>query len=207
VREISLHILDILQNSVEAGASRVDLTIDEDLQADRLTIAVKDNGRGMDAAQVARVTDPFYTTRTTRHVGLGLPLLAGAADRCGGSLKIESVPGAGTLVTTVFQHSHIDRAPLGNIQGTLMAFILGHDAQGGPELSYRHRVGNVQFELNTAELRTELDGIPLSHPQVRGWLEGFIAEGEAEVFEGLTSGHAVADRKVGGTRNAEDQVD
>jgi hypothetical protein len=191
VREISLHILDILQNSVEAGASRIELTIDEDLLADILAITVADDGRGMDVATVQKVTDPFYTTRKTRHVGLGVPLLASAAEHCGGRLCIESQPGVGTTLTATFRHSHIDRAPLGNMVDTLLAFIL---AQPGPlqrsiELMYRHRVDDRAFELDTAAIRQELEGVPFSHPDVRNWLREYIAEGEIELYKPVTADH------------------
>jgi len=178
VRELSLHILDALQNSLEAGASKVTLTIEEDLRADRLTITVTDNGRGMDAETVQKALDPFFTTRQTRHVGLGLPLFAAAAQRCNGELTIESEPGRGTRVRATFQHSHIDRAPLGDMRSTLLSFLLS----GRPvDLHYVHRVDGHQFEFDTAEMRAELGEVPLSHPAVREWLSEFIAEGEREL--------------------------
>jgi hypothetical protein len=175
VRELSLHILDVLQNSLEAGASKVTLTIEEDLMADRLTITVTDNGRGMDADTVTKVLDPFFTTRTTRHVGLGLPLFAAAARRCNGDLVVESELGKGTTVRATFQHSHIDRAPLGDIRNTILSFLL---AARPVDLHYVHRVNDRQFEFDTADIRAELGNVPLSHPAVRDWLSEFIAEGE-----------------------------
>ena len=178
MREISLHILDVLQNSLEAGASKVTLTIEEDLRADRLTITVTDNGRGMDADTVTKVLDPFFTTRTTRHVGLGLPLFAAAARRCNGDLMVESEPGKGTTVRATFQHSHIDRAPLGDIRNTILSFLL---AARPVDLHYIHRVNDRQFEFDTADLRAELGNVPLSYPAVRDWLSEFIAEGEQEI--------------------------
>ncbi len=189
MRELSLHILDILQNSVEAGASHIELTIDEDLAADTLVITVTDNGRGMDAATVRKVTDPFYTTRKTRHVGLGIPLFAGAAEHCDGALTLTSEPGVGTTLTATFRHSHIDRAPLGNMVDTLLAFIL---AQPNPpqqpiELKYRHCVDDRMFELDTAAVRRELEGVPFSHPEVRDWLREYIAEGEIELTPPFTA--------------------
>lgn len=191
MREISLHILDILQNSVEAGASHVELTIDEDLPADTLTITVTDDGRGMDAATMQKVTDPFYTTRKTRHVGLGVPLLASAAEHCDGRLTIESEPGVGTTLTATFRHSHIDRAPLGNMVDTLLAFVLAqpNPPQRPVELTYRHRVDGRAFELDTAAIRRELEGVPFSHPEVRGWLHEYIAEGEIELYKPVTAEH------------------
>lgn len=178
MRELSLHILDVLENSLEAGASRITLTIEEDLAADRLTITITDDGRGMDADTVTKVLDPFFTTRTTRHVGLGLPLFAAAARRCNGDLTIKSEPGKGTTVRATFQHSHIDRAPLGDIRNTILSFLL---AARPVDLHYIHRVNERQFEFDTADIRTELGDVPLSHPAVRDWLSEFIAEGEQEI--------------------------
>jgi anti-sigma regulatory factor (Ser/Thr protein kinase) len=180
--ELALHVLDILQNTVEAAATSVALTIDEDIPADTLTITVTDNGRGMDAATVARVTDPFYTTRTTRHVGLGLPLYAMAAEQAGGRLVIRSQPGIGTTVEAIFQLGHPDRQPLGHMADTLLAFLLSERA---PELHYEHRSrrsslpdGDRVFEFNTADIRAELGDVPMTHPAVVGWLAEFLEEGE-----------------------------
>jgi hypothetical protein len=209
MRELSLHILDILQNSVEAGATRVALSIVEDLAADLLTIEVRDNGRGIPPDKLPHVFDPFYTSRKTRHVGLGLPLLKAAAERCDGDAILVSAVGAGTTVTATFRHSHLDRAPLGDMTGTLLSFVLG----GACELGYVHRVarGNKEtgkqgddggrlvdweirrdskvcrdqdlqeFTFDTAEIRAELGDVPLAHPEVRDWLRQFIAEGEASL--------------------------
>lgn len=183
MRELSLHILDALENSVEAGATRLELLIKEDLKNDVLEIVIRDNGRGMSKEFVEQVLNPFVTTRTTRHVGLGLPLFAAAARRCNGDLRIESEPGVGTTVTATFQHSHIDRAPLGDIAGTLLAIVL---SDRPVDILYRHeclvpgprgRVKRRIFELDTAQVRRELDGVPLSYPAVREWLETVLREG------------------------------
>jgi hypothetical protein len=174
MRELSMHILDVLENSLAAGATRVELIIAEDLSTDRLNITIRDNGRGMSAEQLARVFDPFYTTRRTRHVGLGLPLFQAAARRCAGDVTLESEPGVGTTLCATFQHSHIDRAPLGDITGTLVVFLLG----GTCDLVYRHRVGEREFAFDTAEIRAELGDVPLSHPDVRRWMQEYIAAGE-----------------------------
>jgi hypothetical protein len=175
MRELSLHILDALENSREAGATLVELTIVEDLVTDRLAITIRDNGCGMDAETLARVTDPFYTTRKTRHVGLGIPLFQAAAQRCNGGLAITSQAKQGTTLEATFQHSHIDRAPLGDLTGTLLSFVLG----GSCDLSYLHRMNQTEFAFNTEEIRAELGNVPLSHPAVREWLRDFIADGEA----------------------------
>ena len=178
MRELSLHILDVVQNSIEAGATLIRVVIDEDLAEDRLTITVQDNGRGMSKDQLARVFDPFYTTRSTRHVGLGIPLFQAAAERCNGNLTVTSQVGAGTTLQATFQHSHLDRAPLGDIEGTLLVIILS----GSSGVHYVHRVNGRGFEFNTADIRAELGEVPLTHPAVRQWLRQFIAEGERELM-------------------------
>jgi anti-sigma regulatory factor (Ser/Thr protein kinase) len=178
VRELSLHVLDILQNAVEAGASRVSLEIAEDTVADRLTITIRDNGRGMDAATLARAANPFYTSRTTRHVGLGLPLWSAAAERAGGQMTIESQPGAGTTVTAGFRLSHPDRQPLGDIAGTLLAFVL---AERPVDLQYVHHSATGEFAFDTAQIRAALEDMPITHPAVRHWLAEYLTEGEASV--------------------------
>jgi anti-sigma regulatory factor (Ser/Thr protein kinase) len=178
VRELSLHILDALQNSVEAGATRIQLRIEESLRDDILQITIVDNGRGMNEDLKEKVLDPFVTTRTTRHVGLGLPLFAAAAERCNGGLRINSRPGVGTTVVVTFQHSHIDRAPLGDMTATVMAVIL---SEHSVDIHYKHTVDGRTFELDTAEVRRELAEVPLSHPLVREWLASALYEGLASL--------------------------
>lgn len=172
--ELSLHILDVLQNSIEAGAKRVELCIDEDQREDTLRITVRDNGRGMSREMSKRALDPFFTTRTTRHVGLGLPLFAAAAQRCNGDLSIDSTLGVGTTVTATFQLSHIDRAPLGDLASTLLAVMLSNQSV---DLGYTHRVDGRLFELDTEEIRDALGEVPLFHPRVREWLKATLEEG------------------------------
>lgn len=183
MRELALHILDLLQNTVEAGASRVTLRVEEDVTADRLRISVADNGRGMDAETARRAADPFFTTRTTRHVGLGLPLLAAAAERAGGALAIQSQPGAGTVVDACFRFSHPDRQPLGDLASTLLAFLSGRDA---PDLEYNHCRRDAEgrtesFQFASAEIRQILGSLLMTHPIVQRWLAEFLAEGESTV--------------------------
>ena len=180
MRELALHILDMVENSIEAGACYVALTIDEHPETDTLTIVVQDDGRGMDTTTVQQVRDPFYTTRTTRHVGLGIPLFAAAAERCAGGLEIESELGKGTKVTATFQHTHIDRAPLGDLPSTLMCILMRGTCF---DLHYEHHVGRRAFVLDTSEIKSTLEDIPLSHPEVRKWLGEYIAQGEQELKE------------------------
>jgi hypothetical protein len=180
MRELALHILDLLQNTIEAGATQVQLRIEEDLEADRLLIRVQDNGRGMDSDTAQRALDPFFTTRTTRHVGLGLPLLAAAARRCEGDLMLESVPEEGTTVTASFRHSHLDRAPLGAVAPTLLAFLLSGDGRR-PQLHFQHQVDDRSFSLDTAAIEAEVGEVPLSYPPLRDWLYDYINEAEAQL--------------------------
>lgn len=179
MRELSLHILDILENAVEAGASRIKIRIDEEIEPDRMVIEISDNGHGMDKDNAARVLDPFYTTRETRHVGLGLPLLSEAARRCEGGLSFDSKQGKGTKVSAVFRRSHIDRAPLGDVPAALLAILL---SERSIDVEYSHRIGQREFRFNSSEIRAELGDVPLSHPKVREWLLRFLREGEKDLL-------------------------
>ncbi|MBN1561568.1 ATP-binding protein [candidate division KSB1 bacterium] len=125
MRELALNILDIVMNSVEAGASRIIVAIDERASANRLCVRIRDNGRGMNEEMVQRVLDPFVTTRTTRSVGMGLSMLRQIARQCGGDLTIRSQPGRGTLVTTMFQLDSLNRPPIGDMAESIVNLILG----------------------------------------------------------------------------------
>lgn len=171
MRELSMHILDLAQNSIAAGANRIDIEVEADSGADTLSISISDNGRGMEPELLATVTDPFTTTRTTRRVGLGIPMVAEAARACGGSFEIDSKPGQGTSLRAVFGLSHIDRAPLGDIAATLVALIAAN-----PELSLRyvHTVDGESFVLDTDEIKAQLDGVPINELAVLSWLAEYI---------------------------------
>lgn len=174
MRELSDHVMDIVQNSVSAGATRILISISEDSAADRLTVAVEDNGGGMTAAQAARVTDPFYTTRTTRTVGLGIPLFQMAAEMTGGRFRVTSEPGAGTKVTAEFVFSHVDMVPLGDIDSTVRLLIA---CNPGLDFVFCHRKNQKEFTLDTRELRKALGGeVPLSDPEVQSWIRESLAE-------------------------------
>ncbi len=174
MEDLALHILDIAQNSIEAGASRIEIEISEDLQDDLLTILVRDNGRGMDPETVAKATDPFFTTRTTRRVGMGLSLLAAATRAAGGSLSIDTKPGMGTAIRATFGHGHMDRAPLGDIETTLMVLLA---AQPGKDIRFRHRAGDSFYELDSGDFRAA--DIDLSSPVGLAILREAIRKGEA----------------------------
>ncbi len=124
MREIALHLLDIAENSVAAHATEISISVCEDLLNDRLTAVVLDNGKGMDAETARSVVDPFVTSRTTRKVGLGIPLFKAAAEMCSGGLEISSEPGKGTRLSVEFQRSHIDRMPLGDLSGTVLTLVV-----------------------------------------------------------------------------------
>ena len=171
-----------MENAVEAGATRIDILIDEDTEADRMWIEVADNGRGMTKEMAKAVLHPFVTTRKTRHVGLGLPLLAAAARRCAGDLTIESEVARGTRITATFRHSHVDRAPLGDMPTALMAILL---SERPVDVRFTHKVDGEEFQFDSAEIRRELEDVPLAHPKVRPWLLEALNEGEASLRTNL----------------------
>ncbi len=163
MKELSLHILDIMENSLAAGAGLVELTVDENPAQDRLTITVRDDGRGMTPAQVARLEDPFFTSRTTRRVGLGIPLYKQTAQQTGGDVSVESAPGEGTLVTAWFTLSHLDLPPMGDLPSTVAMTAASHP---GVRIVFTFRHAGNEWSLDTRELAGALGDIPLSDPQV-----------------------------------------
>ena len=178
MRELSLHLLDIAENSVAAGARNIVLRVREDLDSDRLLLSVQDDGKGMAAETAVKIVDPFVTSRTTRKVGLGLPLLKEAAEFCNGFLHIDSTLGKGTLIEVAFQHSHIDRMPLGDLASTIITLLIS-----APEIHwlFEYQVNQECFILDDAPIKQELDGIPLSDPLVLGYLREMINQGVARM--------------------------
>jgi hypothetical protein len=170
--------LDIVENSLAAGCRRVEIRVEEDIPADRMVIEIIDDGCGMDEERMRRALDPFFTTKRVRRVGLGLPLLDEACRMCNGEMRIESSPGKGTRVRAAFQHSHIDRKPLGNLRDTLITLMTGHPQL---DLLYEHRKGGKTFSLDTREIRADLGEIPLDAPQVVSALRKLIQSGLAEL--------------------------
>lgn len=181
MRDLALHILDLVQNSVEAGADSVWLSVIEDHSLDLLTIRVVDNGRGMNEETCQRVSDPFYTTRSTRRVGLGLPLIQMSTSQCDGQLVITSTLGQGTTVEASWRLSHLDRPPLGDLTATLKSLIVGNSEI---DLNYTHKVGRNSFSLSVRELRDTLDGIPFTQPDVLVWLDEYLNSNERLVYGG-----------------------
>jgi len=173
MEELSLHILDIVENSIAAGAGHVEIRIREDRQEDLLRIDIVDDGRGMNGATLAKAADPFFTTRTTRRVGLGLSIFEQAARAAGGDFMIEASAGAGTKVTGTFRLSHIDRQPLGDMRGTLLSLIVGNPQV---EFSYIHQADGREVSFTSREVKAQLADIPINSPEgiaaVRKSLEG-----------------------------------
>ncbi len=178
MEELSLNILDVAENSVSAGASLVEIEITEDTKANTLGIIIADDGCGMTKEQVAQVCDPFYTARTTRKVGLGVPFFKMAAELSGGSFIINSVPGLGTEVRAVFQLNHIDRMPLGDMTATMLTLI-----QGSPEIDfmYTHSIDKKTMVMDTRVFRAILEGVPLSEPEVLAFIRNFMEENMAAI--------------------------
>lgn len=184
MRELSLNVMDIAQNSIRAGASLTTIRIDESVPGDTLAITVTDNGCGMSQEQVKSVIDPFFTTRTTRKVGLGVPLFKMEAEMTGGTFTIDSTLGVGTSLTAVFKPSHVDMIPLGDISSVMHLLITCN-----PEIDFlyirtRIRADGTEKEvsLDTRELREQLGEIPFSEPAVSEWIRDYIAEMEGELL-------------------------
>ena len=180
--ELSLHILDIAENSTRANASFIEIDVTIKPNEDMLSITIVDNGCGMNAEQLAQVTDPFFTTRTTRKIGLGIPFFKQAAESTLGSFSITSILGKGTTVNAVFGYSHIDRMPLGDLNSTIHTLLLMH-----PECDflYRYRVNEKMFTLDTREFKEILQGIPFHTPEVSAYIKEYLQENETEINQGI----------------------
>lgn len=182
MKELSLHILDIAQNSIRAGASLIEIKIEEDTVKDKLVISVKDNGKGMDAQTVEKVKDPFFTTRSTRKIGLGIPLLLAAAKRCDGSFNINSAPKQGTEITAVFKYSHIDRAPIGNIEDTITSLVSCNE---NVDFIYTHSFNGSIFTFDTREIKGILKEVPITSIDVIQWIKEYIKSGIKSLHGGV----------------------
>lgn len=179
--EISLHILDVVQNSIKAGASFVQISVFVRTREDRLEIWIEDNGDGMSKEEAEKAEDPFYTTRTTRPVGLGLPFFKMAAQSTGGDFSIESGKGRGTCVKAGFVISHIDRMPMGDLNGTIEVLI-----QFNPKTDFLflYEFNGKQFSLDTRQIKEVLEGVPLNHPDVLEYIREYLIENKQETDGG-----------------------
>jgi anti-sigma regulatory factor (Ser/Thr protein kinase) len=174
VKEISLHILDVVQNSIEAGATRVSIEVIVAPQKDLLSVVIADNGRGMSSDLASKVTDPFVTTRTSRRVGLGLPLFAATARQSGGDLKVTSSEGEGTRVLATFGLRNIDRPPLGDMATTLACLLVANPLL---DLDYRHGSEGREFAFSATGLRRKFEGVSLSSPAAYSLIREHIEAG------------------------------
>ncbi|TAN42163.1 MAG: ATP-binding protein [Nitrospirae bacterium] len=180
MEDLSLHILDVAENSIDAGAGLIVIALSENDKEDSFSIRITDDGKGMDEEMIKKVLDPFFTTKTVRRFGLGIPLLEQSCRESGGGLSIESAEGKGTAITAEFRKGHIDRKPLGDMGATMMTLIGGH-----PEIDFELRYeknGDTDFILSTRELRMELDGVPLNEPAVLKYIKENVNEALQEVY-------------------------
>ncbi len=173
MRELSLNILDIAQNSIAAGASLTEIVVREDTEKKTLLIGIYDNGKGMTPQQVENVKDPFFTTRTTRKVGMGIPLFKMAAEQTGGSFNISSQVGVGTRVEAVFKTDSIDFTPLGDMESTISTIVSMNEDK---DFLYIRSIDEKEFSFSSKEIKQILDGVPLSEPSIIMWIEGHIKE-------------------------------
>lgn len=161
MEDLSLHILDIVENSIAAEADSIEISIVEDKKMDLLSVEITDNGTGMDEEMIQKAFDPFFTTKTTRRFGLGLSLLSEAAKAANGELSIQSKKGKGTKIKAKFQHSHIDRKPLGDIGQTLITLIIGNPEV---DLTYIHKKNGHNYYLDTRKIKAFLKRQPINSP-------------------------------------------
>ena len=179
MKELSLHILDIVQNSIKANATFIEVIIEESTKENTLKIIIKDNGCGMDEETVKNVANPFFTTRTTRKVGLGIPLLHEATKRSNGSFRIDSQIGVGTTIYCSFERNNIDRAPLGDMSGTIMTII---NSLINNDFKYTHILDDKSFELSTLNIKEVLEVDNLNSSEILLWIKEFVDEKTNELY-------------------------
>ena len=180
MRELSLNVLDIAQNSISADASLIEIEIAENTADHDLLISICDNGRGMTKEQVENVRDPFFTTRTTRKVGMGIPLFKFAAEMTGGSLEIESEVGVGTKVRAYFKTNHLDFTPVGDMTSTIISLVTMNLHM---DFLYRRKVDDKEFAVDTRQLKEILGDVPLNEPSIALWITQYINENTKQLLE------------------------
>lgn len=177
MKELSLHILDIAQNSLKANASKIEIQIIEKFNEDLLIIDIIDNGKGMRPSLLEKATDPFITTRKNRRVGLGLSLFKFVALQCQGDFFVDSKEGVGTRVHATFQKSHIDRPPLGRIEDTLVTlFISSDNNQTQVEYIYKHQINDRFFKFDTREIKEIIGNVSINDYEVLIWMKNYLKE-------------------------------
>ncbi len=186
MRELSLHLLDIAENSIAAKANCIKIVVLEDSKTDLLQMSVEDDGRGMSPEMSARVTDPFTTTRTTRKVGLGIPFLKAAAEACNGFLKINSTLGKGTKLVAQFQRSHIDRMPLGDLATTILNLVATN-----PQVHwvFQYIYNGKVFTFDDEPIKKELGDVPLTEPEILKAINEMLNSGIREINPEFSMDH------------------
>ena len=178
MKELAMHVYDLMENSTSADSSEVRLSIVDSLKDNDFHFTIEDNGRGMSPEFLARVTDPYTTSRTTRKVGLGLPLIKMNTENCGGGMRLESEVGKGTRLEFWFQHDHWDRPPMGDLPGTLVLLLSAHE---DIHFVITYRTDVDEYVLDTDELKEALDGMSLNDIHIINYLKEMIAENLAEI--------------------------
>lgn len=173
MQELSMNIMDIVQNSVKAEATEIEIYINENIKDNKFIFSIKDNGKGMTKEFIKKVKDPFSTSRTTRKVGLGIPFVDQTCQMCNGKLDIQSEIGIGTTITATMEYNNIDRPPLGDIAATMQAIIISNPDKN---FTYTHIYNDKEFTLKTTELKEILGDVPLTEPDVMQWIKEFIEE-------------------------------
>lgn len=176
--ELSLNVLDVANNSIRAGASLIVINIDINTKEDTLSILIQDNGKGMTKEQLTQVEDPFFTTRTTRKVGLGVPFFKLSALAAEGTFEINSAPKKGTTVLATYRLSHIDRMPLGDINSTIHTLIT---LNPNIDFLYSYHYNENRFELDTREFRKIIGDIPFSTKEISTYIKEYLTENKQEV--------------------------
>ena len=180
MRELSLNVLDIAQNSISANASLVEIELIENTENHDLLIGIYDNGKGMTPKQTESVLDPFFTTRTTRKVGMGIPLFKLAAEMTGGKLEIESEVGIGTKVRAYFKTDHLDFTPVGDMTSTMISLIT---MNLHIDFLYRRKIDEKEFTVDTRQLKEILGDVPLNEPSIAMWITQYINENTKQLTE------------------------
>ena len=180
MRELSLNVLDIAQNSISANAALIEIELIEDTGANDLMIGIYDNGKGMTPEPVENVRDPFFTTRTTRKVGMGIPLFRFAAEMTGGKLEIDSEVGVGTKVKAYFKTDHLDFTPIGDMASTMISLIT---MNLNIDFVYRRRIDEKEFTVDTRQLKGILGDVPLNEPSIAMWITQYINENTKQLME------------------------
>ena len=178
MKELSMHVYDLMENSTAANSTQVELTIRDSLKDNIYAFTIKDNGKGMSPEFLAKVTDPWTTSRTTRKVGLGLPLIKMNTENAGGGMKIESEVGKGTELNFWFQHDHLDRPPMGDLAGSLVMLFSAHE---DIHFIYKHITDDGEFVFDTDEIKEALDGMSMTDVSIMKYLKEMIQENLEEI--------------------------